>query len=372
MVRCIADGGSEASCELLWQDHMGIAPPKGVPLRPDRDALREAAMTSLARAALFAARSCRDPDGAYRALAGDRTGELLTRSPTTPTTLAGTTALQQIAMHFVASLVPVSAAAAVISRSLQLSFAGAAEIRVPSLSLPHAAWLTEGGPVPVVQGTSSAGAVLDPFKLAAGVVLSGEMIRNSNAEAFVRQVLLESVGPTLDAALLSNAAAIAGVRPAGILNAISPLTATAATSSTVYDAMFADLALIAAALAPVAGGGQPILVAAPAQAVALMRAPREIMPVIPCAALAARSVIGLAPTAIATAIEAPRIESSSETLTHLNDAPTDIGLPGAPPSVAARTISLYQSDSIAMKIVLPVAWSRRSNAAIAWFDAVNW
>ena len=55
---------------------------------------------------------------------------------------------------------------------------------------------------------------------------TGEMIRNSNAETLVRQVLIESVGPTIDKQLFSANAARAG--PAGLLNGISGLTPTAA------------------------------------------------------------------------------------------------------------------------------------------------
>ena len=102
--------------------------------------------------------------------------------------------------------------------------------------MPHAAFLAEGQAIPVVQGTSSPGVILEPYRLATAVTLTGEMIRHSNAEAFVRQVLAENVGPTLDAAMLSSAAAVSGVRPAGILNGISALTPTAAGSSA-FDAM---------------------------------------------------------------------------------------------------------------------------------------
>jgi hypothetical protein len=369
MARCQRDGGSEETCMQLWTDSHPVPMPKGIPLRPDHGAAREAAMNSIVRACLATARSTRDPS-AYKALAGDRPSELLTRSATAPTTLASAAALAQVAMHFVASLTPISAAAAVISRSLQLTFDHAARISVPALTLPHAAWLAEGGPVPFVQGTSSPGAALDPFRLAAGVVLTGEMIRNSNAEAFVRQVLLESVGPVLDAALFSAAAAVSGVRPAGILNGIASLTPVAGGG---FGALTGDLAAIAAALGPAAGGSQPVLVASPAQVATLtLCTPRELWPVFPCAALPAKTIVGLVPAALATSIDAPRIESSGESVVHLDDAPTDIGLPGTPPTVAARSYSVYQADSAALKFVLPVSWSVRSPAAVAWVSNTSW
>jgi hypothetical protein len=322
-------------------------------------------MTSLVRAAINTARSTGD-HLITNSWPNDRTAELLTRSATAPTTLANTAALQSVAMHFVASLVPVSAAAAVISRSLQLTFDHVARISVPALTLPDAAWLGESTAIPVVAGTTSPGALLDPYKLATLVVLTGEMIRNSNAEAMVRQVLIESISPILDAALFSANAALPGVRPAGILSGISPLTPSSATSP--IDAMISDIASIATALAPVAGGRSPLVVAAPAQAVALlMRSPRELWQVIPCAALPAKTVIGIVPAAIATAISSPRIEASNTAMVEMDTAPT-----GDPTTATCPTISLFQSDEVGLRFILPSSWARRSASAVAWLNNVAW
>jgi hypothetical protein len=342
-----------------------MAQPKGIPLRPDPVALREAVMVSLSRACLNVARGDRDRL-TKNDWPNDHTAELLTRAASAPTTLANTAALQSVAMHFVASLVPVSAAAAVIARSLQLSFDHAAQISVPALTLPNAAWLGETSPIPVTQGTSSPGAVLVPYKLATMVVLTGEMIRNANADAMVRQVLLENVGPTLDAALFSAAAAVPGTRPAGILNGISPLAPSSAT--TPIDAMMADVAAIATTLAPVAGGRLPLVVAAPAQAVALaMRSPRELWQVVPCDALPTKTVIGVVPAALATAISSPRIEASNSAMMEMDTTPTsDITTATGP------TISLFQKDEVALRFVLPASWARRSAAAVAWLNATSW
>lgn len=42
-------------------------------------------------------------------------------------------------------------------RSLQLSFGNAAQLSIPTLSMPHAQFIAEGKPIPVVQGLSSPG-----------------------------------------------------------------------------------------------------------------------------------------------------------------------------------------------------------------------
>ena len=181
---------------------------------------REGAVASIVRACLEVARGVSDyPE--------DRLANLIIhRSAMTPTSRADAAALALVAVKFVASLTPVTAAAAVIARSLQLSFDGAAQITVPSLSLPNV--ISESAAIPVVMGTTSPGAAISPAKLATIVPLTGEMVRNSNAEAMVTQVLSENVGATLDAALLNANAAVPGTSPAGILNGITPITASAA------------------------------------------------------------------------------------------------------------------------------------------------
>jgi hypothetical protein len=328
----------------------------------------ERALTTLARAALLTARRVRERH-ATNNWPDDRDIDLLLRAPTTPASTTDAGALMQIALHFVASLVPVSAAAAVIARSLQLSFDSAGQISVPNLTLPNAAWVGEGQAIPVVEGTSSAGSLIVPHKLAVIVPLTGEMIRNSNAERIVRQVLLENVAKTLDGALFSANAPVPGLSPGGIVDGVAPLPPSDAGSA--LDNMVGDIGNIAAAIAPTAGASTPVLVASPRQAVALaMRAPRDLWPVLMSAALPDKTIIALTPAALATVIEPPRIESSGATV-HMEEAtPGDIVDIGG--VLAYPVKSLWQSDSVAIRFILPATWGRRSAAAVAWIENVAW
>lgn len=238
-----------------------------VPLRPDRDAMRAAAVTSLTRAAIATGLRTLDPAnyaGHDKAWPNDRNIDLVLRAPSSPTDTVNAAALATVATAFVAALVPVSAAAGLIARGLQLSFNGAVAINVPGLVLPLADFIGQAKPIPAVQGTSNA-ARLDPYKLAVIVALTGEMMRNSNAETVVRQVLIDNVGPSLDAAMFSADAGVAEERPPGLLHGITALTPAAA--GTKAETMVDDIAALAAAVAPVAGNGQIVIVAAPAQAV---------------------------------------------------------------------------------------------------------
>src|SRR6478736_1559859 len=160
----------------------------GIPLRPDPGALTRNALRSVARAALHAARNAgkfsleKHPWRDDRAIEG-----LLTRSPVAPTRTSDVAALMQVKLHFIASLVPASAAAAVLNETVQASFDGAYSISIPGVSLPTAGWIGEAQAIPVLQGTTSS-ATLSPSKPACIVVLTREMTDSADAETIMERV----------------------------------------------------------------------------------------------------------------------------------------------------------------------------------------
>jgi Phage capsid family len=227
-----------------------------IPLRPDRSLTLENSFRSFCRACLLSARQTRDRN----IRSDDREVELILRSPVSPHSTANTATLATVAHAFVAALRPVSAAAEVIARSLQLDFGGSYQLTAPSVSIAQAEWVGEDGYISVASGASVPGPTISPHKLAMITAMTNEMVNHTNAEAIMRQLLLESCGPALDIAMFSATAGSA-TQPAGILAGITPLTA-----STVGGApgLATDLGLIAEALAPSAGGSTPIFIAAPA------------------------------------------------------------------------------------------------------------
>jgi hypothetical protein len=72
----------------------------------------------------------------------------------------------------------------------------------------------------------------------------------------------------------------------------------------------------------------------------------------------------------------PRIQVSREGLVHMEDtSPQPIGTPGGlpPPNVvAAPTRSMWQTDSVSIKVVLRVSWGLRAAGGLAWTSAVTW
>ena len=89
-------------------------------------------------------------------------------------------------------------------------------------------------------------------------------------EGIIRQAMADDTGIALDTYLIDNVAASAGIRPAGLLNGVTPITASAATPA--LAAMVADLKALVAAITAVGGGGQGRAIALlvnPAQALSL-------------------------------------------------------------------------------------------------------
>jgi hypothetical protein len=356
--------------------------PRGIPLRPDYEATRHAAVGSLARACVAVARSASDlnskkelaGDYARRTWRDDRTCELVLRaasSPATTTTAGWAAELAQIRTAFVAALTPVSAGADLLGRALQLSFDGAGKITVPGLTIPPAKFVRQGAPIPVGQGTSSAGPTLEPYLFGSIVSLTSEMLANANAEALVREALVVAAGTGLDQALFSNAAAVADERPPGLLYGITPLTPAAAGAK--EEALVDDLATLAGALAPVAGNGSIVLIVPPQQtiALALRLVGAATWPVLTSSSLTAGTVIAVALNGFVSASgSAPQIEASREASLHYADPASDIVSAGG--VAAAPVASLFQSDRVGLKLKWLLSWAVRDPRAVQFMTSVTW
>lgn len=324
---------------------------------PSRDTQREAALTSLVKAAVLVARQGKGRNS-------DPQVELVLRSPVTSTTTQNASTLATIRIALIAALVPTSAAARVIAQSLKLEWDRAYQISIPGLTIPRANWVGEDKAIPVEQGESSAGAILDPYKLATIIPMTNELINSSNIEPIMRQMLIESIGPALDVAMFSANAGVPGLSPPGILHNVAPIAASAATG---LEGMAADLAAIATAIAPASGSGTPLLIAAPPQAVSLaLLAPRDVWPIVMSASLPSGTIVALVPEALATIIGLPQLDLAKHTTLHLDDTPNDLLSDSAPAK------SFFQTDSQALRLIQDATWALRSPSALAWVQGTAW
>jgi len=197
------------------------------------------------------------------------------------------------------------------------------------------------------------------------------MIESSNAEAFVTSALSQSVGLSLDNVLF-DANPATSVRPAGLRYNIAALTASAATDP--HAAMIQDLTKLAAAVAVI--GGNIVFVAAPARvpAIQLWSYGPFGYDVLGSPALAANDLIAVASNGLASAVDAvPEIEASRLATLHMEDAtPLPIGSTGTPPTVAAPARSLWQTDTVGIKIRFNADWALRDSRALSWTTVTGW
>lgn len=309
----------------------------------------------------------------------DEATALITRGAVSPATTAtpawaGVLAPTGAVGAFVETLAPQSAASQIFARSTVVSLDGVGQITVPRRSAPptgtEVSFIAPGEPITVAQLTL-AGTTLGPArKLAVIIVATNELLESSAAEQVFAAMVRENVAAALDASFFSNAAATTA-RPAGILNGIGALAATAGGGEA---AMVGDLDKLATAISDAAG--EIVLVANPRQAfsIRIRLGTRFDIPVIASRAVPAGTVVALDPAAVAVRFGAvPRFESSEAPVIHMDDAlALPIGTAGAPPSVASPARSMFQTNCTATRCILPAAWAVRSPGAIAWISGAVW
>lgn len=352
-----------------------------VPLRPDYGATqrRNARLLHRAVAAFLsghARASFMGPEAA-RIFQSDRDLGIFIKAVSSPTTTATAEPLAVSAVSdSISILAGVSAGARIFDNGLKVTFDSAYGIQIPTLtaSAGNAGWIAQGSPIPVKQLDVSASAVMVPHKLAVLVVATRETFDRSTPtiEAIIRAVFFESFHLKLDETLLSTAAGTT-IQSAGIRYGIAALPASA--SADPLSAMLADVKAAVSAVATVAANSPIMLVASPTQAVTLRAWPDRVpYTVMGSSAIADGDLIAVASNCIASAVnEVPRIEFAKEALLHMEDAnPLAIGTAGSPNTVAASSRSLWQTDTVAARIILEASWMRRSDSGVAWVTGATW
>lgn len=161
-------------------------------------------------------------------------------------------------------------------------------------------------------------AQLAPSKLTSIVPVTAEMLESSNIEPIVSNALSRAVGLTLDGALFDSLPADQ-TRPVGLRNGITAIAASA--NPYVREAMVADMAALAGAVAEI--GGSIAYIAAPARAAMInLWASRELpYPVLSSPAVAAADLICVATDGLVSAVDAaPEIDTSNVAVLHIDDA----------------------------------------------------
>ena len=129
-----------------------------------------------------------------------------------------------------------------------------------------------------------------------------------------------------------------------------------------------------AAVAPVAGNAPIVFIASPAQAAAirLRYGSNFTYEVFASSSLSAGIVVCVATNALVSAVDpAPKIESSVETVLHMEDT-TPAAITTNSSSYAFPVRSVFQTNSIALKLRMEVSWALRNASGLAWTTSTTW
>jgi len=312
----------------------------------------------------------------------DHHAHWLTRSAVVPEFTTGSaSALAPTRVATLLLIAPPSAAAKLFARGMQLDFAGVLQYLVPHVSThPVPLFGAEGAPIPVVQGATSKATVGPVKKLAFAFAITRELDESTpdSAAAILGRMLAESAAKSLDQYVFDAQPADA-TRPAGLLNGVTPLTAS--NASIPFEAATADIAAFAGAFSDaMINPENMIIITNPRQAWNLLmsRGFQTLgLPILQSPAIPAGTIIAVVPEAIASGYDgAPQIEVSKQATVQFEDTtPQQIGTvnPSPPPPtlVAAPTRSLLQ-HMIGVKVRVRCAWASLQPGAVQFMTGVKW
>jgi phage head maturation protease len=312
------------------------------------------------------------------------------------TTVAGWAAelVQQIVTDLMPTLLPSSVFPSLSAMGLKLSFGRNGRIIIPTRNVtPTVAgsFVGEGQPIPVrMAGFSSQ--TLVPKKMAVISTWTREMDEHSipAIEGLLRDAIQQDTAISIDTVLLDINPATA-IRPAGLRNGVTGLTPTAGGG---FNALVGDLKALTGAILTATNGNirNMVWIMNPQQALSIAfiqpPVPGGLFPFaaeINAGRLNGRPVIqsGTVPVGVVICVDAadyvsvsgdaPRFEISDQATLHMEDTnPLQLASAGTPPTVAAPAQSMFQTDSLALRLILPLNWTMRRAGVVAWVAGVTW
>ena len=253
-------------------------------------------------------------------------------------------------------------------------------------------WVGEGAAKPVRRASFST-VELKPTKLSVISTFTEEMANYGAPaiEGIIRQGMADDTAIAIDTYLIDNVASSA-TRPAGLLYNVSPITASAATPATA--AMVADLKALVAAITALNGGRKVAILMNPAQALALGFAQTTTGDFLFTSQQEAGSKFGVSfivsntvPAARVIAVDAedfasaagdaPRFAVSTDATLHEEDtAPLPLVSGTTQPPTLAQIgtpqRSLFQTDSVAVRMSIYVSWVMRRTGMVQTISPVIW
>jgi hypothetical protein len=308
----------------------------------------------------------------------DDRAALILPPATSPAATADFAAIQST--KFVEMLAPDCAASKLLGLGYKFDLAGINSIKLPYVGgagrPAQPLFIAEGQPAPVANLTTSDAIIGPTCKVLIQAAITGELQSASAqaAEEIVGMALSISTAQSLDAALFSSNAAVAGVSPAGILHGLTPVISAGGTGGAAGCAT--DLAALAA---EIGGAGiaidEMVIVTTPALAtkIHVLAGPHYDDKVFSSAYIPSGQLIGIVPAGLASGYQGQvDLETSLGAVVHMEDTnPLPIGTPGSPNTVAAPTVSAFQAYLVVIKVRARMAWPVQPGA-VAVVTGASW
>jgi HK97 family phage prohead protease len=264
---------------------------------------------------------------------------------------------------------------------------GAGAIKIPSrASTPSigGSFVAEGGAIPVRRvGLTSI--TLSPTKMGVVSVFTREMAAYSNPaiEGMLRAEIVNDTRIAIDTILIDATAATTGLRPAGLRSGISGLTAATGGG---YAAILKDVTALTGPFHTANAGRQLVLIMNPREALSLAMSPGpdgtlgwtsafmgQFTVLVSSTVTAGMLIMVDAADFVAVSAQ-PEFEASEHATIHMEDTtPLNIAT-GAQGSgvLATPTQSMFQTASVALRMLLPVTWAMRRTGMVQWQTGTNW
>lgn len=249
-------------------------------------------------------------------------------------------------------------------------------------------FVAEGAPIPVRQAAFTP-VTIGLKKMAVISSYTREIAEHSNPqiEGILRSLIAEDTSIAIDTVLM-DANAATSIRPAGLRNGVAGLTPTAGGG---FTALVGDIKQMIGVLATANSLRMPVWTMNPAQSnsIGLTATANGVFPfkqeidgkmlqgypVIVSSTCPATTVILLdAADFMSVSGDEPRYEVSDQATLHFEDTTPLQLTTGAQGSgvVATPSRSMFQTDSLALRMILPMNWAMRRTGVIAWITGVTW
>lgn len=246
-------------------------------------------------------------------------------------------------------------------------------------------WVGQSKAIPATTADFSA-VNLTPLKVAALAVVSNELLRDSSpaAEQLVRDALVEASSQRVDTTFLSNAAAVSGVSPAGILNGLTGITSAGTDGA----GLRADIKALYATFIAAKNVNGLHLVTTPSLAKSIQLMTNALgLTEFPGITAAGGSLLGdpvttgdnvgsgqlimLKPSDIYRIGDSGvQVSISREAMIEQDTAPT--GATDTPVAASANLTSMFQSESTAIKVVRSINFAKRRASAVAFVTGADY